>query len=195
MTNRYFNQCYPAKHPKPFQTRQHYLAKKPQYPSPSEDHVSATQLGSLFILNNLLITTLANATQLSHQSTFKAASATWLSNQGNFRAASITWLSNQRTQRIFRAASNTWLSNQRTFRAADATWLSNQSTFRAASATWLSNQNTHHPLEMQLGLPSLVLSPFSDQLRICKYRVPLVQNKINICRTPNIIVLICLWQL
>ena len=42
ITNLYFIQCYPAKHPKPLQIRQHYLAKKPQYPYPSEDHGSVT---------------------------------------------------------------------------------------------------------------------------------------------------------
>ena len=80
-TNCCFSQCYPAKHPEPLQTRQHYLAKKPYYSSSSEDHGSAAQLGSLFILSNFLITTLANATQLSNQSTFRATSATWLNNQ------------------------------------------------------------------------------------------------------------------
>ena len=74
---------------------------------------------------------------------------------------------------------------------ANTTWYSKQSTFRAANATWLSNHNTHHPLEIQLVLPSLVLSilRLSENVKVWG-SIRLKQKH----RSPNIIVLICLWQ-
>ena len=47
---------------------------------------------------------------------------------------------------------------------ANATQLSNQSTFKAACATWLSNHNTYYGMNIQLELPSLVLSILNNLL-------------------------------